>query len=122
VQSELRAANVTWTYYSYGKTKHGFTLMENGETNTVNINVLHIGQSANCCFCVLLLLANLEISWHCVTCLALSSLPYSIQPPLRSSFVAVSPGKLLQDSVFLCRATATTLYQTGNHGGRFVGF
>ena len=29
LQSELRAANMTWNYYAYGHTVHAFTLMEN---------------------------------------------------------------------------------------------
>ena len=29
MQSEMRAANMTWNYYAYGHTVHAFTLMEN---------------------------------------------------------------------------------------------
>ena len=29
VQSEQRAANISWNYYAYGRTVHAFTLMEN---------------------------------------------------------------------------------------------
>lgn len=29
MQTELRAANMTWNYYAYGRTVHAFTLMEN---------------------------------------------------------------------------------------------
>ena len=29
MQTELRAANMTWDYYAYGRTVHAFTLLEN---------------------------------------------------------------------------------------------
>ena len=29
LQAELRAANMTWNFYAYGRTVHAFTLMEN---------------------------------------------------------------------------------------------
>ena len=29
LQAELRAANMNWNFYAYGRTVHAFTLMEN---------------------------------------------------------------------------------------------
>ena len=41
LQTELRAANMTWNFYAYGRTVHAFTLMENPIWNGSKSMVSH---------------------------------------------------------------------------------
>ncbi len=46
-QSELRAANMTWNFYAYGRTVHAFTLMENPLWNGNKSQVNHCAQDCD---------------------------------------------------------------------------